>query len=252
MKSTSKTLLSVAVAAAVGALANPVYADEANSFSDALKNGTVKGNFRLRYEEVDNTSSDGALTLRSRLTFQSAQYKGFSAQLEMDDVSIFGSKNFAGIPDPEGTEVNQAWLKYNFGKSDVKFGRQRINLDNQRFVGGVGFRQNEQTYDGISYTDKHLKNTTVLVANINNVNRIFGESSPIGDHDNDSWLVNANYSGFKNGKLSLYAYLLDNRNAALFSTDTFGVRYSGKASDSFSYNLEYARQTDAANNPLNY
>ncbi|MGS2723353.1 alginate export family protein [Porticoccus sp. GXU_MW_L64] len=252
MKSTSKTLLSVAVAAAVCAFANPTYADDANSLSDAFKNGTVKGNFRLRYEEVDNTSSDGALTLRSRLTFQSAEYKGFSALLEMDDVSHFGSDNFVGIPDPEGSEVNQSWIKYNFGKSDATFGRQRINLDNQRFVGGVGFRQNEQTYDGISYTDKHLKDTTVFVANINNVNRIFGEDSPIGDHDNDSWLVNANYSGFKNGKLSLYAYLLDNSNAALFSTDTYGIRYSGKAGKSFSYNLEYATQSDAANNPLDY
>jgi hypothetical protein len=32
---------------------------------------------------------------------------------------------------------------------DLTLGRQRINLDDQRFVGSVGWRQNEQTFDAV-------------------------------------------------------------------------------------------------------
>ena len=256
MTSSIRLLLPSAIATIMASAACPVQAQQADSLSDALQQGTIKGNFRLRYEDVDNNTSNHALTLRSRLTYQSADYKGFSGMLEMDDISIIGNENFTGIADPEGTEVNQSWLKYNFGKSSAKYGRQRINLDNQRFIGGVGFRQNEQTYDAISYTDNHLDNTTVFLANVNNVNRIFGENSPIGDHKNDSWLFNANYSGFSAGKLSLYAYLLDNENVALFSTDTYGIRFSGSTGDKdgtlFNYTAEYAQQSNVANNPLDY
>jgi hypothetical protein len=34
----------------------------------------------------------------------------------------------------------------------ARLGRQRILPEDQRYVGGVGWRQNEQTYDGVSFT----------------------------------------------------------------------------------------------------
>src|SRR5690606_254240 len=95
-----------------------------------------------------------ASTLRTRLSFQSLPYHDLQATLEFDNVSdVIESNNGGnrpGIADPEHTEANQAYLDYK-GLADtiIRYGRQRVNLDNQRHVGGVGWRQNEQTYDAL-------------------------------------------------------------------------------------------------------
>ena len=46
------------------------------------------------------------------------------------------------VADPDGTEINQALLRYDHTKGNAVVGRQRINLDNQRFIGSVAWRQN--------------------------------------------------------------------------------------------------------------
>lgn len=242
-------LLAAAVAASVG-VSVPAFASE--TITEALKEGDVTLSFRMRYEEVDADGSDKVdlSTLKTRLTYKSAAYEGFSGLIEMDDVTHIGDFE-GGVADPEGTEVNQAYLSYTNGATTVKYGRQRILLDNQRFVGGVGFRQNEQTYDGLSITNKSLPDTTVFLAHIDNVNRIFGEDSPVGDHENDTYLLNVKYAGLEAGTLTAYAYLIDNEDAAAFSSDTYGLRFAGKTGD-FGYALEYATQSDAADNPANY
>ena len=52
---------------------------------------------------------------------------------------------FATIVDPEQTEVNRAYLRYRgISRLDIGLGRQRIVLDNQRFVGNVGWRQDSR------------------------------------------------------------------------------------------------------------
>jgi hypothetical protein len=217
-------------------------------------------------EQETSSGSDkeaDSFTLKTRLTYKTADYQGFSALVEMDDVTELDSVDYntapndssfpdaAIIADPEGTEVNQAWLAYKFGKNTLTYGRQRILLDNQRFVGGVGFRQNEQTYDGISFKSKALKDTEIFVAHINRVNRIFGEDSALGDHDNSTVLLNVSYSGLPIGKLTGYHYNIDNDNVANMSTKTTGVRLAGKHKQ-LGYNLEYATQSDAHDNSRRY
>ncbi|MDO3388780.1 alginate export family protein [Gilvimarinus sp. SDUM040013] len=258
-------VLALGAAGLVGAVS--AQAQEAASIKDALVDGDIKLNLRLRYEDVswDGLEDSDALTLRTRLSFTSQEYKGFGLTLEMDDVKEVGDVDYrtapndpnnpgtAVIPDPEGTEVNQAYLSYSgLGKTTFKYGRQRILLDNQRFVGGVGWRQNEQTYDAFSVTNKAIEDGTFFYAYVTNVNRIFGEQNPIGDHKHESHLVNFNYAGWGAGKLSAYAYLLDNQTAAALSSDTMGARWVGKAGDMFSYTLEYATQTEAGDNPTSY
>jgi len=247
MNHIKKSALSMAVAMA--AVSAPSMAVE--TITEALKEGEVKLSFRMRYEEVDVDGSDVDLTsLKTRLTYKSAAYEGFSGLIEVDDVTHIGDDD-SGVADPEGTEVNQAYLSYTFSDTTVKYGRQRILLDNQRFVGGVGFRQNEQTYDGLTVVNKSLPDTTLFAAHIDNVNRIFGEDDARGDHENDTYLFNAKYEGFKAGALTAYAYLIDNEDAAAFSTDTYGIRFAGKTGD-FGYALEYATQSDADDNPNSY
>ncbi len=247
MNHIKKSALSMAIAMA--AVSAPSMSAE--TITEALKEGDVKLSFRMRYEEVDVDGNDVDLTsLKTRLTYTSAEYEGFSGLIEVDDVTHLGDDD-GGVADPEGTEVNQAYLSYTFSDTTIKYGRQRILLDNQRFVGGVGFRQNEQTYDGLTVVNKSLPDTTLFAAHIDNVNRIFGEDSPIGDHENDTYLFNAKYAGFKAGTLTAYAYLIDNEDAVAYSTDTYGIRFAGKTGD-FGYALEYASQSDAADNPNSY
>lgn len=244
-------------------------ANAAGTLVQAIEEGEVQLGFRLRYEDVDQAGANkpdaDALTLRTRLGYQTASYHGFSAMLEMDNVtaadkdSYFSGSNSvnnkAQIADPTGTEVNQSWLAYAHGDTLLKYGRQRINLDNQRFVGGVGFRQNEQTFDALSISHKGFTDTEMLYARVNNVNRIFGEDSSSGDHDGETDIFHIKYSGWSHAVISAYAYLIDNEDANRFSTDTYGLRAIGKLDNEavdFSYALEYARQEDAGNNSLKY
>ncbi len=250
-------LLSLIAAAGNTAAATAGGTDEpaevtAATVSEALAFGKITLGLRARSELVD---TDGLETvdltsLKTRLTYESALFQGFRALIEMDDVTHLSDFE-GGVADPAGTEINQASLSYTIGGTTIKYGRQRILLDNQRFVGGVGFRQNEQTYDGLSISDSSLANTTLFLAHIDNINRIFGEDSPVGDHENDSYLLNAKYSGLSAGSITAYAYLLDNESAPAFSTDTYGLRFAG-ATGAASYVLEYAAQSAAADNPSNF
>lgn len=238
----------------------------AKTFTESLQQGSVvKINFRTRYEDVseDGLKDSDALTTRSRLSYQSGAWNGFGFSAEFDDVTELtnevdyrtapaGDPNNAGtavIADPEGTEVNQAFVSYTTFNNQFKYGRQRLILDNARFVGNVGWRQNEQTYDGISFTNKTIRYTNFTYAYIKNVNRVFGENNiSQGDHNHNSHVVNVSFTGFEAGKLIGYAYLLDVENpiaAKGLSSDTFGVRWQSATDGKFLYNLEYARQTDA-------
>ena len=243
---------------------------KSSSLQDAIKNGSAKLSFRLRHEDVnvDNPSDDeaNALTLRTRLNYKTALYNGFGVFMEMDNITELdgndyptskGLKNTGNFPskaiiaDPEGTEVNQAYLSYTYGNTTSKYGRQRILLDNQRFVGGVGFRQNEQTFDAFSISHKCKCDTKVFYAHINNVNRIFGEDDPfVSDTDSSTDLLNINYSGWRAGSLVFYSYLLDEKQSDT-QYDTYGLRFSGNT-EGLGYQLEYATQEKELANGTEY
>lgn len=115
---------------------------------------------RYRMESVrDDSLPDDALasTLRVRLGYLSPERRGWQGFLELEDVRKLGGGSYnstangvSGSPvvaDPEDTELNQAWVRWQSDNRSVQLGRQRINIANQRFIGAVGFRQNEQTFD---------------------------------------------------------------------------------------------------------
>lgn len=260
--------LALSAASSLFVLASTV---EAKTFTESMQQGSsIKVNFRTRFEDVTedvlNTNVDreaDAWTTRSRLSYQSGPWNGFSFSLEMDNVSemtnevdyrsapndaSFPAATTAVIADPIGTEINQGFIAYTNFNNQVKYGRQRLVLDNSRFIGNVGWRQNEQTYDGISWTNKTIRYTNFTYMYVKNVNRIFGEANAIGDIHMDSHLLNGSYTGFEAGKLIGYAYLLDVNDPVSqkgLTSDTFGVRWQGTIGDSFLYNLEYATQKDA-------
>jgi hypothetical protein len=252
--------------AALGSLVCNASSVSAKTFTESLQEGSVvKVSFRTRFEDVseDGLIDSDAWTLRSRISYQSGAWNGFGFSAEFDDVTELtndvdyrtapsGDLNNPGtavIADPEGTEVNQAFISYASTNNYIKYGRQRLILDNARFVGNVGWRQNEQTYDGVSWVNKTIGDTNFTYAYIKNVNRVFGEENPVqGDHNHNSHVLNLSYTGFDGGKLIAYAYLLDVENPAVAksaSGDTYGLRWQGAAVGAFLYNLEYAKQVDA-------
>ena len=265
--------LNLTIFAAAGATA--VHAQETD-WTALTRDADVKLSFRYRYEAVDddNFSRDAeASTLRTRLSLTSGEVNGFSGFVEFDDVHQIGPDNYnagAGntpshsdypvIADPEGTEVNQAYVDYTRGGWLVRLGRQRINFDNQRFVGGVGWRQNEQTFDAVKLNYKH-DHFDASYAYVNKVQRIFGDDVPAGTHDQDgTHLLNVNSDLDGIGKLSGYYYRLDNEDAAAFSSATIGARLTGKrqvrqsqnGDIAMRYTAEFARQRDAGDNPADY
>ncbi len=255
----------------------PAYAEEqkeitsVESLSDMFAEGTAYVDGRYRYEFVDQddfTKDAKASTLRTRLGFETAKLHGIAAHLEVEDIQEIGNDNYNStinghtdrpvVADPDGTEINQAYLGYyNIPDTSVTFGRKHIVLDNHRFVGDVGWRQNNQTYDSATLTNTTIPDVTLFYSYILNVNRIFGDDSASGDFNSDIHLFNAKFSGCPMGDFTTYAYLLDFENdAPALSTTTFGGRFDGKYEVSedanLLYDLEYAYQSDYEGNTSDY
>ena len=235
-----------------------------------LKESKIILNVRPRYETADQDGRDdsNAVTLRTRLGFKTGSFNGISALIEMEDIRVIGSEgNFNPYPqpgrtviaDPEGTELNRAQVSITGFDTTTIIGRQRIILDNARFIGNVGFRQNEQTYDAVTVTNQSIPDFIFYYGYIDTVHRIFGDDAPQPaqrEFKSSSHLIKMDYKGQKSTKLTLYAYLLDLNNAAANSSNTYGMQYSGSRKSEnemiLKWHVEFAHQTDANNNPSNY
>ncbi len=177
---------------------------------------------RLRTEDVDQlglANDANAITLRARLGFETGKAWNTSLLVEGEavvplendyrpDPSVPTMVTYPVVPDPESYEVNRFQLvNTSLPGTTLTLGRQRILLDDQRFVGNVGWRQNEQTFDAFRIVNKSVKNLVLDATYLNRVNRIFGHDSPQGTYKGDSALLNASYQT-KVGKIAAFGYLL--------------------------------------------
>jgi hypothetical protein len=256
-------------------------AEAQTTLKGALGGGVPIIDLRLRYEAVDQANKPknaAAATIRARLGYQTGQYFGFSALADFDFVQHLGPKHYfdsigggaaalyPAIADPDMATLNRLQLTYAMRLTDTSaanappdlrltIGRQRIIFADARFIGNVGWRQHEQTFDGVSLVDTSLPATTFTYAYITRVNRVFGPNSPAGRYDSHSHFINVVYGGLAPYlKLEGYAYLLDLRQAPTLSSATYGGRGDGSfdLGDGFTalLNGQYAHQTDFAKNPL--
>jgi hypothetical protein len=237
----------------------------------AFAKGTPWIDMRYRYE---NVMQDGmphqahANTLRTRLGYKTGVFHGFHAGIEVQNNTVLGSESFNDtingkttiptVADPqEDLQLSQAYFKWEgLPDTSFNFGRQVINLDNQRWVGRVDWRQLGQTFDSVGVSTKSIPNAELSYSYVFHVNRIFGTRSAAGIWDTNTHLFNGNYQLFDWLKIVGYGYLLDINESAANSSATFGLRMEGKhplGSDfSALYAGEYARQSDHANNTANY
>lgn len=222
---------------------------------------------RLRYEAVsqDGFAKDAqALTLRTRLGYETPAWRGFKALLEVENVTALddgynsttnGKLGHPVVADLEVTELNRAQVSWTGKQAELVAGRQRIVFGNARFVGNVGFRQNEQTYDALKAAVRPTKDLTVTYAYIDRVHRVFGHHSVQGEWDSDSHLVQAEIKTSA-GQVTGYGYLLDFDNAPTQSNATWGARFAGsrpfRPGLAMTYEAEFARQTDHRNSPTDF
>lgn len=240
---------------------------------DSLKGdwGRINIDLRYRYERVEQ---DGLKTangdpIRLRLGYLTPKLAGFQGFAEFEgNTPVFsddyndksnGKDEYGVIADPSEAELNQGWLSYDLiDKTVLQAGRQRILLNNQRFIGNVGWRQLEQTYDAVNLFSSSFGDFSAYGVYIWNVRN--PSSQDVNMH---SPLLNLNYTFQGIGTLSAYGYWLDyddpdnsGSSPFAFSTQTYGLRFDGshQLTDNFNllYTAETARQEDYQENPDDY
>lgn len=221
--------------------------------SDAFYQGKTSLVTRLRYENVDdaNNKVDSADSLTNRLTlgFKTAEFYGLGSTIEFENVTSIGDDNYNSgttgegnaktdyplIADPELTQVNQAFLSY----KGLQLGRQKLVLDNARFVGDVGWRQNDQTFDALTYSNKSLiPMTQFSLAYLNKVHTVFG-----ADRDLSAPLINVRISPNKAFGAALFHYAVEEEMLKAASWKHSGARVDGEIAG-FLYDASFAKQSD--------
>jgi hypothetical protein len=262
----SLALVQPALAETAPKLGDPVKVNDDLSFDPII-------DARLRYEHVDQPTTDAdALTMRLRAGFELKHASGLSFLAEgegtlaiVDDYNAFpfviasNQRRPADsvVADPMNVELNRLQLQYKAKSFAVTVGRQRINLDDQRWVGSVGWRQNEQTFDAVRA--EALIGPVSLDGTYSNSQRtIFGiDAGPRQSYDGDFFLLGA---GVKAGPVVVkgFAYLLD-YDAAFFaanSSQTYGARATAAfpigGKNKLNLAASYARQSDYGSNPFRY
>ncbi|QKG72186.1 alginate export family protein [Erythrobacter mangrovi] len=248
------TIVAPPVAAAEG---DPIKFVEGVTFDPII-------DLRLRVETVDQPTfvdDATALTLRGRAGFEVAK-NGFSLLVEGEGTLAIVSDYNDTIPgnglepnpvvaDPDNVELNRLQVAYKIKGFGLTAGRQRINIDNQRFVGAVGWRQNEQTFDAVR--GQATIGPVSLNATYSNSQRtIFGHESPSNKFDGDIVLLNA---GVKTGPANVkaFAYLIDYDTRLAFSSQTYGVLATGGfpiGKAKINVLASYAHQSDYQGNPV--
>jgi len=228
---------------------------------------------RIRYE---NDHQDGlaknsnALTARLRAGV-SASDGPWSALVEAQGLLSLGGQYYDGlhgaatrplINDPENIALSRAQIQYHTKQLTITAGRQRIVLDDERFVGFAGFRENGQTFDAVrtEWTPiKGLKADVSYVWSVRTIWGIDGFGARQQAVSGNNVLANLSYVT-PVGTVTGFAYLVDQNEPAVqafrLSSQTYGMRFTGSRPLSkkvkLSWQASYATQSDYHQNPNSY
>ncbi len=249
MKKIVKMSLAVAMISGLGAV-NAQAADSADGIN-ILSDIKVEGQIRPRVEMVDdgNSATDDAtaFTARTKLTATAnlLEIDGLSTSIGIISVNNFGGTDYnpanptyATVMDPQAAMLSEASLDYTIGKTALHIGRSNINLDNQRFIGTVGWRQLERSYDTVYAANSDVENLSVLAAYVYGFAGVGGTTTT----ETKSILLNAAYDVMPELKVTAYGYLIGSTH------DTYGLALTGKVDvgAKVTYRAEYATQNDAS------
>jgi hypothetical protein len=284
--SASLLALSVVSGSALAGVTQDV--EDALNFYHYGKNGAVKFDLNTRWENVDqgivNATKTGlalpaarqphtanAVTSRLRAGLLSpvfhgiqgyAEYEGNLAMLDDYNSLRNGNAGYSTVADPEKSELNQLWISYS-GIPDtvIKGGRQRIKLDDDRFIGNVGWRQMETTFDSVlvTHNNQQLFGLTINAGYIGNVQTFTATNEHI-----EAPILNVNYKVGDYGNLVGYGYWLNYTERENYekSSQTYGLRMTNfqkpgdtyKLTDNYGvvYTAEWGHQEDYGHGPTKY
>lgn len=222
-----------------------------DSITNAILSGHLILDLRGRYEFVDQTKTAvlkddaNAYTLRTQIGWETGAWNHFKALLEFQDVAHAGAEDFAVnapgaatpplngaskarfpiVNDPDEVELNRAQINWApIQEFSATVGRQRILIDDQRFVGNAGWRQNEQTFDA-ARTEFSVAGLSGTYVYIDKINRVLGPNS---DWNSDSHLLNLAYAVAPQLRVEGFVYALDFSNSLVNNSITEGGRITGK------------------------
>ncbi len=234
-----------------------------------LDQGRILFNSRLRVEHAaqQGLQSDLAWTWRTRIGYETPKYYGIYGVGEFENTWAMNLSNYQSTPpplsspnnraviaDPRNNQLNQLFLGYSGYNSAFKGGRQIVNLNNQRFVGAVAWRQNDQTYDAVRAETEIVKDFWISYVYNWQVNRVFGVYAPVTEQErfiSRNHFVNVNYLDAPYGTAGAYFYYLDLGDglaARNGSGSSAGVFYDGSyeidENWSLPFRAEYAFQVN--------
>ncbi|ESQ89128.1 hypothetical protein ABAC460_13745 [Asticcacaulis sp. AC460] len=259
---TGTAVLALGCAAAVSAQAD-----------DAFK-PIWESNLRVETVEQKGFAEDAnAVTWRNRVGFQTGPVKKLTFIVELENTTAIvddynstlnGHTTYPTVSDPEVTELNRAQVAWApTASTTVTLGRQRIVLDDGRFVGNSGWRQDEQTFDALRL-DTGKGKFKVTAAYVSRVNRVIGDEK---NWNSSSYLLNASYEFGPSLKVVGFAHSLsfttdadtptvaDRNNARASSVSIAGVRATGSRkvnNITLGYAAQYASESDGHDNPQNF
>ncbi len=229
------------------------------ALSPALAEWQTGIDLRYRLEVVDEHGFENdatASTARLRVELRSPEWSGWHLGLTAHGNRRVASNRFNStanqrtaypvVADPDDEGISQAWLGYRLGEQALfRIGRQRIVEDNHRFIGNVGFRQLEQTFDAATLTLNPGDAWQVDLRYLDRAHRVFGRSNPnrlLARADLDAWMLTVSRT-LEHLTLTGYAHRLvfDDRPA---SHRNLGLRATGTLDGvgSLAWRAELARQ----------
>ncbi|AOR78947.1 alginate export family protein [Novosphingobium sp. 11B] len=228
---------------------------------------------RVRYEHVDQdgiAAKADALTVRVRGGAQATSgalsatvvAQGNLAVVDHYYDGVNGAATRPLVADPQNIALYIAQLQYKAKGVTLTAGRQKIALDDERFVGNVAFRDNAQTFDAVRAEVTPVKGLKLDVSYAWSVRTIWGIDGNAARQQavgGDNLLANLSWET-PLGVLTGFAYLVDQDEAAVqafrLSSQTYGARFAGThafgKAVKLAYQASYARQSDWHRNPSDY
>lgn len=144
----------------------------AENFSDAFKQGQLKGQIKSYYFDEDYDSNDNAdnniWANGGYVSYKTERFKGLSFG------TTFQTSHVTSIDDPadkfkktmnaRGSVMSESYLSFQFGNTNFKGGRQYLSLP---LIKGSGSRLIKESFEAYEITNTDLPKTLVSFAKVN-------------------------------------------------------------------------------------
>jgi hypothetical protein len=208
--------------------------------------GRFEAEVRPRYNHIEESDrplvTEGG-TLRAVAAWHSAPWHGLRLTLEgihaahfgperfNDDPARFATSPYPLLPDPRHTGWNRAHVDYSpIEGVRIRAGRQRLRLDNQRWISDNDFRQVPQLFDGVTVAHDLPANARVTAGHYTRIRDTSGDAQDV-----KLTVLNAAWNPAPGHAVAAYGYFHDQPKTANFtgfadnSYRAIGVRAEGTA-----------------------